>query len=343
MLIKQTHKRCIVKVGENALSKILNAILEAPEPTRSSVAQATGYSEVTVGKVMQAIYAMGLAEKNIKKPSDGGKVCAHMSHVDSLRFIVIDVSCRTFTMSLVTASLKILCHYSHEYSDSLRFEENLMIFLDNGYNRLCEVCTSFCATVVIAEAPDRTCRTSISGVMPVRACDISLIKERVRFVFGHLPDAVISPDVAIKQYLMNTRGTESAYIMLGQTLMMCYLSRVGNLTVCKPWNMIIDGMTLAEYMGRTTHLPKIFTAAARLVNTLDCAHSPKRIVIQSDSLALGQAFAENIADYLSATSDFHACIEISPEPYPAEIYGGAIILRKWLFSHLILSIESIKE
>ncbi len=343
MITRKNHKKCIIKVGESATSSILDAILEADFPTRKSVAEKTGYSEVTVGKVMQAVCSLSLARKETRKPSGNGRVCAHLVYLEDIHFLVIDISTRRFTMSVISSTLSYDFHYSYTYSDSLRYEENLLIFLNNGVQRLEGLSLDYSASLLIADnIGDRQCISHTSQTMPQKACDISLIKDKICSILGYAPDLVISPDVAIKQYLLSSTGSDSAYILAGQTLSAYYLSKVGNLTVCKPWNTIVGEVTLKEYLCLSGDISVIFSCVARLINTLDSTFSPKHIVVQSDSLALGRDFANETGDFLDSLYSSDRAIDVLDSPHLAQTTGGALCLRKWLIKRLIVSIEHKK-
>ena len=331
MITRKNHKKCIIKVGEDATSSILNCILESDSPTRKSVAERTGYSEVTVGKVMQAIYSLSLAEKQIKKPEDNGRVCAHIKNSEQIRFLVIDVSTRKFSLSLISSALSHDFHYSYLYSDALRYEENLLTFLNVGAQRISEFNLDYSASVLITDnLGGRQCIGYVSEITPPKACDVSVVKSKICSIFGFFPDIVISPDTAIKQYLISKAELDSAYILIGQTLSAYYLSKAGNLTICKPWNIVVGNMPLSDYLCTAGDISVIFSSA------------PKQIIFQSDSLALGQDFGVEINEFLSSLYDTNRIIKILDSPHLAQSLGGALAARKWLFKRLIVSIEHKK-
>ncbi len=343
MITRKNHKKCIIKVGEDATSSILNSILESDSSTRKSVAERTGYSEVTVGKVMQAIYSLSLAEKRIRKPQDNGRVCAHLEHSEHLRFLVIDVSTRQFTLSLISSALYYDFHYSYSYSDSSRYEENLLTFLNIGAKRLGELNLDFGACILIADnLGGRQCIGYVSKITPPKACDVSVIKSKIFSIFGFAPDLVISPDAAVKQYLVSKTEADSAYILIGQTLSAYYLSKAGNLTVCKPWNIVAGNVPLGDYLCSSGDISVIFSSAARLINSLDATFSPKQIIVQSDSLALGRDFGGEVDEFLSSLYETDRTIRILDSLHLAQSVGGALAARKWLFKKLIVSIEHKK-
>ena len=343
MITRKNHKKCIIRVGEDAISSILDAILESDSSTRKSISERTGYSEVTVGKVMQAIYSLSLAEKQVRKPAEGGRVCAHLEHSNQVRFLVIDVSTRRFSLSLISSALSYDFYYSYSYSDSLRYEENLITFLNIGAQRLSELNLDYCAFALIADnLGGRQCIEYISHISPPKACDVSVIKSKISSIFGFAPDLVISPDAAIKQYLIAKTDLDSAYILIGQTLSTYYLSKAGNLTVCKPWNIVAGGVPISEYLCTSGDISVIFSSAARLINTLDATFSPKQIIVQSDSLALGRDFGDEVNEFLSSLYETDRDIKVLDSPHLAQSVGGALNARKWLFKRLIVSIEHKK-
>lgn len=343
MITRKHHQKHIVNVGKNTLASVLDAILESDCPTRKSIAGKTGYSEVTVGKVMQAIYLLSLASKETRKPSDNGRVCAHLAYSDNVRLLVLDISTRRFTMTLISSGLSCDFHYVYTYSDSLRYEENLMIFLSNGAQRLTELNLDYSASLLISDNIDGVQRIShTSQIMPPPACNLSLIREKISSVLGSAPDLTVSPDEAIKQYLLLKHGKDSAYILTGQTLSAYYLSKAGELIVCKPWDVIVDGVTLKEYLCLSGDISVIFSSAARLINILDCTFSPKNIILQSDNLALGREFANETKDFLDSLYRADRDICILDSAYLAQVTGGALCLRKWMFKELIVSFEDSK-
>lgn len=343
MITRKNHKKCIIRVGEDATSSILNCILESDSPTRKSVAERTGYSEVTVGKVMQAIYSLSLAEKQIRTPEGGSHVCAHLTHSEQTRFLIIDVSTRRFSLSLVSSALSYDFHYTYSYSDGLRYEDNLLTFLNIGAQRLSESDLDYSASVLISDnLGSRQCIGYISHTTPPKACDVSVMKSKISSIFGFAPDLVISPDVAIKQYLIAKAQVDSSYILIGQTLSAYYLSKAGNLTVCKPWNIAAGNMPMSDYLCATGDISVIFSSAARLINTIDATFSPKLIIVQSDSLALGRDFGNEVNEFLSSLYNTDRIIKILDSSHFAQSVGGALAARKWLFKRLIVSIEHKK-
>ncbi len=343
MITRKNHKKCIIRVGEDATSSILSCILDNDSPTRKSVSERTGYSEVTVGKVMKAIYSLSLAEKQVRKPDCGGHVCAHLQHSEQIHFLIIDISTRRFSLSLVSSALSYDFHYTYSYSDALRYEENLLTFLNIGAQRLSKSGLDYSASVLISDnLGSRQCIGYISQTIPPKACDMSVIKSKISSIFGFAPDLVISPDAAVKQYLIAKTQLDSAYILIGQTLSAYYISKAGNLTVCKPWNIVIDNMPMSDYLCTSGDISMIFSSAARLINTLDATLSPKQIILQSDSLALGRDFGNEVNEFLSSLYNTDRIIKTLDSPHLAQSVGGALAARKWLFKRLVVSIEHKK-
>lgn len=344
MIERKAHKKCIIQVGAKTLRDILNSVGESVSPSRKEISDKTSYTQVTVGKVFDAVCALSLASKEIRKPSHGGRVCAHLNYSDDINLLVIDLSSRYFCMSVMSLSLKVRHRFSYTYSDVLRYEENLLKFLTFGLQEMKNHISDISACVLIAENADRVCRHDTYAYMPLAASNIPQIKKLISDVLGFPPDITVSPEIAIKQYLMSIEGgADSGYILIGNTLSMCYLSRVGNISVCNPWDLIVDGKPLWKYISTSCEIDVIYTAAAKLVNTLDCAFSPRHIYLQSDSYALGDAFVGIVSGYLSQVCPAKSTIHICRSALPIQLTGAAVLLRKHLLRRLIVSTEGDKR
>lgn len=343
MTERKVHKKCIVQVSATATRDILSYAGESLSPTRKEISDKTSYSRVTVGKVLDAICALSLADKEIRKPSSGSRVCAHLNYSDNIDLLIIDISSRYFCMSAMSLSLKLKHRFSYTYTDALRYEENLLKFLTLGIREISDYVTDISECVLIAENTDKLCRHDTYAHMPLVASNLSHIKKLISSVLGFPPDITVSPESAIKQYLLSVEGgTDSGYILIGNTLSMFYLSRVGNINICAPWDLIADGKPLWKYISTSCEPCVIYSAAAKLINTLDCAFNPKNIYIQSDSYALGDTFVAKVSEYLSQVCKPRASIHMCSSSLPVQITGAAILLRKHLLRRLVVSTENIK-
>ncbi len=336
MLTRQTHKKCIIKMSTDTLSKVLNAVTDKNKTTCKEVSKSTGLSEVTAGKVFRAIYASKLACKDIKKPQDGGRVCTHIKHSDDINFLIIDISLRTFSIFLITSSGKIISEYSYRYSDSLLYSENITVFLNEGMRHFETNDLKYSACAVITQNPERPTSHHTYGSLPMKLYGVCSINETVKNALGHAPDIIITPDVAIKQYFScSDMGFDSAYIHIGSTLSMIYVSCVGNITVCKPWNIIVEGIPLYKYISHSSERHVIYTSCAKLINVLESTFSPKNIILQSNVYLTGNEFLADIDKYLRSAYSADTKLHILPMNYPLHVIGTGYLLRKHLFRRLI--------
>ncbi len=118
-------------IKKDSFVSILNSIVKKEKISRAEIAEQTNLSLMTVGKAVdmlldQHVIAQTKETKHIAGRK-AGLVCMHPSKY----IMLIDLTCRDFTMTVLGASLSVRDIVAYHYNASFFFEENIYIFLKN--------------------------------------------------------------------------------------------------------------------------------------------------------------------------------------------------------------------
>ncbi len=116
-------------IKNKSIKKIFDAIASSMHISRAEIADATGLSLMTVGKVVDALIGMKIVKQKIVNSGNVGRRAGLLS-LDTVHYaIVIDLSERAFTLSVIDISLRLVDSITYNYNQTLYYDDNLYLFL----------------------------------------------------------------------------------------------------------------------------------------------------------------------------------------------------------------------
>ncbi len=110
---------------------VFSAITRAEAISRAEIAAQTELSLMTVGKLVEALDACGIAEQIKDEQVKAGRTARLVSLQSAWHMFVLDLTTRDFRMTVLDLACNILEEIVYPYDDTLFCEENLVLFLRN--------------------------------------------------------------------------------------------------------------------------------------------------------------------------------------------------------------------
>ena len=112
-----------------SVNAIFSTITEAAVISRAEIAEATGLSLVTVGKVADALLERGILHQEKEIRTSAGRRAGLLT-LNANRFaIVLDLSCKDFRLSIIDLRLHLVEKLQYSYKNDRLYEENLRSIL----------------------------------------------------------------------------------------------------------------------------------------------------------------------------------------------------------------------
>ena len=118
-------------IKKESIKNIFNSITSTDKISRFEISRQTGLSLMTVGKVVDALLSIGVVKQEKEQSYTAGRKAGLISISTTHYAIVIDLTERNFTMSLIDISLRLSDSMTYTYNSSYYYDENLYIFLKN--------------------------------------------------------------------------------------------------------------------------------------------------------------------------------------------------------------------
>lgn len=112
-----------------SVNAIFSTIAETDVISRAEIAEATGLSLVTVGKVVDALLERNILHQEKEIRTSAGRRAGLLT-LNANRFaIIFDLSCKDFRLSVIDLRLQLVEKMKYHYKPESFFEENLRSFL----------------------------------------------------------------------------------------------------------------------------------------------------------------------------------------------------------------------
>ncbi len=99
--------------------------------SRAEIAELTGLSLMTVGKVVDALLERSIISQSKEVKNMAGRRAGLVSLNTAKFFLVIDLTSRSMSMTVIDLALHIVDRMTYEYNHDFYYEENLYIFMKN--------------------------------------------------------------------------------------------------------------------------------------------------------------------------------------------------------------------
>lgn len=99
--------------------------------SRAEIAELTGLSLMTVGKVVDALLERSIVSQSKEVKNMAGRRAGLVSLNNAKFFLVMDLTSRSMSMTVINLALNIVDRMTYEYNHDFYYEENLYIFMKN--------------------------------------------------------------------------------------------------------------------------------------------------------------------------------------------------------------------
>lgn len=118
-------------IKKESVRAIFQAITGGDRISRADIAEQTGLSLMTVGKVVDALLERNVIVQSKENKNMAGRKAGLVSLNTEKFLMVIDLTSRNFVMAVMDIALNIVDRVNYEYNSDFYFEENLYIFIKN--------------------------------------------------------------------------------------------------------------------------------------------------------------------------------------------------------------------
>ena len=108
-----------------SIRSIFHAIAFSEKISRAQIAEQTGLSLMTVGKVADALLDMNIIVQNKETRSTAGRRAGMLRVAADKYAVILDLTNRDFRMVVINMRLEVLDKYHYSFCDKYYFEENL--------------------------------------------------------------------------------------------------------------------------------------------------------------------------------------------------------------------------
>lgn len=276
-----------------SIKSVFRAIADREKSTRAEIAQATGLSLMTVGKIADSFSALGITSEEKEASSSVGRRAAVIRTTDTYYSILLDLTSSTYKCEIMNAGTGTIDRFSYAPGREFYPEENLLLFLKNLSLHLTNrYFPEYCMGIGIV-LPDN----------PTPA-DEDVLRNLPQYIHSTLPEFA-SRTVAESQteasafYSTYKRPESSGHVLL-------YCRPIGELssalvidgTVLKGQNRAVGNMALWAEMGGFSRQETVQSIAA-IIRRACALLDPHEIMLEANAADEGQL--KEISDQLLKT------------------------------------------
>lgn len=278
-----------------SIKAIFNAISECEKISRAEIADITGLSLVTIGKIADALIDFEIISQVKEIRHQAGRRAGLLSVNDAKFALVLDFTSYEFRYSVLNLRLCLLEKNQYHYQESLSFEENFRRFLsetrayiDSKYS------LSNCFGIGVAvSGPYNTDSDRVISSRVPELCTIKL--ERV--ISQHFPNLIIKIDsqvnAAAKSNITHVDGYKEkniVYWYIGNSYVCGAYLVNGQLILGKDKHAcqfgamrLYDGETLEDKLEKCNDLESYADALSLTIETVIRILSPHMLIIEYDA------------------------------------------------------------
>lgn len=116
-------------IKNESIKKMFAAITSKDNISRAEIADITGLSLMTVGKIADAFLELDMITQIKESKGGAGRKAGLISLNTSHYSVVLDLSDHTFTLSIIDFSLRLIDRMTYTYNKNQYYDENLYMFL----------------------------------------------------------------------------------------------------------------------------------------------------------------------------------------------------------------------
>ncbi len=210
-------------IKKESVRAIFHAITGKDQISRAEIAELTGLSLMTVGKVVDALLERHVIIQSKEIKNMAGRRAGLVSLNTDKFFMIIDLTSRNMSMTVMNIALNIVDKIVYEYNSDFYYEENLYIFMKNVkiyVLRHLDMAEAAGVGVILpgtyAEDTDTVASSRIPELAQthVRA----VIEDVLRYPVGMLEKDVLTAAASNMADLEKEEINNAVYICIGETI-----------------------------------------------------------------------------------------------------------------------------
>ncbi len=282
-------------VKKKSIKMIFDSVASNAGTSRAQIASRTELSLMTVGKVIDSLISRRIVRQETEITGNIGRRAGRL-YLDSVKYaIVIDLSERAFTLSVIDISLCLVDSFTYSYDRDLYYDDNLYLFLKeaSAYIKGLErredlIGIGIAVPGVYLSAEDRVISSKIPelNTIPLRETAERLLGEKISAIVKNVKAAAIS---GISE-LRDRENRVIIYMFMGESVDGAVYNK-GTLTngahefECDFGRMILRyGETLEERIGRSRSDAEIANELSSAVYNIITVLDPDAFIIESELL-----------------------------------------------------------
>lgn len=188
-------------VKNESIKKIFNAVASKSLISRLEIAKATDLSLMTVGKVIDSLLNLEILTQELELKGNVGRRAGLLS-LNTIHYaIVIDLTERAFTLSVIDLSLRLVDNMTYTYNKSLYYDDNLYLFLKSAavyINRRRDkdkmIGIGITVPGIYLSAEDKVISTKVPelNTIPIKQIFEELLGQKVSVIMKNVKAAAIS-------------------------------------------------------------------------------------------------------------------------------------------------------
>ncbi len=130
-LVPELERINLNSIKRDSVRAIFHAITEKDKISRAEIAESTGLSLMTVGKVVDALMERGVTVQCRDSKNVAGRRARLVSLNTDKYFVILDLTSRSLIMMVMDIALNVVDRMQYDYNHGFFYEENLYIFMKN--------------------------------------------------------------------------------------------------------------------------------------------------------------------------------------------------------------------
>ncbi len=188
-------------IKNESIKKIFNAVASSTRISRAEIAEATGLSLMTVGKVIDALLGLNIVKQEMQTKTNVGRRAGLISLNTVHYAVVLDLSERAFTLSVIDLGLRLVDSMTYTYNKSFYYYDNLYLFLksaaayiNNRPDKENMIGIGITVPGVYVSAEDKVVSTKVPELnsIPLRKTVEEILGRKVDFIMKNVKAAAIS-------------------------------------------------------------------------------------------------------------------------------------------------------
>lgn len=309
------------KIRNENIKAVFRALSEDKCWTRSDIAEHTGISSVTVGKIVEDLLDAGIFLEKESQSKSVGRHAGHLSIDKSRNIVSVDLSGINFSFSVYDLSMDQVYFIEEEYMEDLTCTEAICRFLHRVKSfmiRESERGRRFMALGIVVPGEYDEKNDVIKGVVP-RSFEGIKVRDFVRSMVGIIPDYVMDSTEASLKYCIERQNSDvnTIYINISDGVNVRLV--VGGKTV-KRSGYVVDRVEGTDNLRLTAEL-----AALTMMNAIGLEHVVVTADIPSDATAVKEGLAARFFE--NAPNNFKIPDINAMSPHDCACIGMASMLR----------------